>query len=87
MENLPQTARFHRSASQTNHRYIFIIIKHCCLVIKPARFMLSHRSDRFSKPITLGWRTLCMQESLISLLIALVSALLIVVSLVIYIGF
>jgi len=70
-----------------NHRYIFIIIKHCYLVIKPARFMLSNRSDRFSKPIPLGWRTLCMQESLISLLIALVSALLIVVSFVIYIGF
>ena len=56
-------------------------------MIKPARFMLSHRSDRFNKPITLGWRTLCMQENLISLLIALVSALLIVVSFVIYIGF
>jgi len=49
--------------------------------------MLSNRSDRFSKLITLGWRTLFMQESLISLLIALVSALLIVVSFVIYIGF
>ena len=49
--------------------------------------MLSNKSDRFSEPITLGWRTLCMQESLISLLIALVSALLIVVSFVMYIGF
>jgi hypothetical protein len=49
--------------------------------------MLSNRSDRLSKPIPLSWRTLCMHESLISLLIALVSALLIVVSFVIYIGF
>ena len=49
--------------------------------------MLSNRSDRFRKLITLGWRTPCMQESLISLLIALVSALLIVVSFVIYVGF
>ena len=87
MEIFPQTEWFNHSASQMNHRYIFIIIKHCDLVIKPARFMLSNRSDRFSKPIPLGWRTRCMQESLISLLIALVSALLIVVSFVIYIGF
>jgi hypothetical protein len=48
--------------------------------------MLSNKSDRFNHLITLGRRTLCMQESLISLLIALVSALLIVVSFVVYIG-
>jgi hypothetical protein len=49
--------------------------------------MLSNMSDRFNKPTTSSRRTSFMQESLIQLLIALVSALLIVVSFVIYIGF
>ena len=65
---------------------MFIIIRYYWQAIKPARFVLSKLSDCFNKPMTSIRRTLSMQESLISLLIALVSALLIVVSFVIYIG-
>ena len=49
--------------------------------------MLSNGGDWFGNPLNSNRRILCMIDSLISLLIALVSALLIVLSFVVYIGF